>query len=136
MLQGEIQIGAVAYFDHNVLLSDPEIDRDDDGLDRPGPFVCVQIKDGKSVWCAISSHARRERLVIADEWRRDGNQYWKDTPAYLIDGLCTYLGPSEAFVRAAAGERSFKPHLRPSITAEGIIAILAEIEKQGGPLLP
>ena len=136
LTEAEIQTGAVAYFSDASLIGDAEIERDDDGLDRPGPFLCVQVQEGKSVWSAISSQRRRERLVIRDEWRINGNPHWQETPAYLVDGLSTYLGTHAAFIRASAIERPFHPYQRPSVTADGVIAVLAEIEKQGGPLLP
>jgi hypothetical protein len=132
----EIQPGAVAYFSDKALLADPDIDRDDDGLNRPGPFLCVQVKDGKSVWCAITGQYRPERLLIRDVWRLNGNPYWQETPAYLVDGLCTYLGPNYAFVRASVIERPFEPYTRPFVTMDGVDAALAEIERQGGPTLP
>lgn len=135
LLANEIQIGNVAYFDHEVLLREPGIDRNDDGLNWPGPFLCIQVLGEKNVWVAISSHHRPERLLSQDAWRIGGNDYWRDTPAYLVDGLNTYLGPNEAMVRAAADERSFYPHRRPSVTSAGVQAVLEEVERQGGPLL-
>lgn len=131
----DIRVGAIAYFDHEILLTEPEIDRDDDHLNRPGPFVCVQVVSARSVWCAISGEDRPERLFIQEGWRRDGNKAWRLSPQYLVDGLATYLGPNDAFVRAAAQERVFTPYRRPWVTALGVEAILEEINKQGGPLI-
>ena len=45
----EVEPGIVTYFDHVVLLREVDIDRDDDGIDRPGPFVCIQVVGDKSV---------------------------------------------------------------------------------------
>ncbi len=129
-------MGAVAYFDHRLLLEAPGIDRNDDGLDRPGPFVCVQVRGNRSVWCAITGEERPERLLIAQEWRRDGSDTWRDAPQYLQDGLNTYLGPTDSFIAAASLERSFRPFRRPWITPEGVLAIIDEINRQGGPLEP
>lgn len=131
----EVKLGAVAYFDHTVLLSDPDIDRDDDGLNRPGPFVCVQIDGDKSVWCAVTSEHRPERLLLQPQWRENGSRQWRTTPQYLVDGLNTYLGPIASFIRAAAAETPFVAYPRPSLNQDGVAAVLAEIEKQGGPLL-
>ena len=130
----DVKVGSIAYFDHTLLLAEPEIDKGDEGLNRPGPFVCVEIHGDRSAWCVITGEERPERLLIEDRWRRDGSDAWRLAPQHLQDGLATYLGPTEAFVRAAAGENAFVRYKRPRITAEGIKAILAEIEAQGGPL--
>ena len=131
----DVEVGNIAYFDHEVLLREPDLDRNDDGLDRPGPFVCVQIQGARSVWSAVTTTRNPKRLFIKREWRRGGDDQWRNSQQFLVDGLNTYLGPHEAFLRATAAERPFDPFVRPSITAEGVAAILAEIEKQGGPLL-
>ena len=131
----EIVVGNIAYFDHEVLLREPDMDRNDDGLDRPGPFVCVQIQGSRSVWCAVTTTPNPKRLFIKNEWRQGGDDQWKHNQQFLVDGLNTYLGPNEAFLRAAINERPFAPITRPSIIATGIEAILKEVENQGGPLL-
>jgi hypothetical protein len=131
----EVAPGAVAYFDHEVLLADPRIDRNDDSLNRPGPFVCVQVVGKESVWSAVTSEWRAERLLIEQEWRQGGSQRWVDQNQYLVDGLSTYLGPTDAFLRAAVRRIALAPHTRPQVLEQGIVAILAEIDKQGGPLL-
>lgn len=135
LLPNEVEIGVVAYFDHTSLLADPNIDRNDDGLNRPGPFVCVQIKEQHSVWCAVTSEFRPERLLLRPEWRQGGSEQWRGVAQYLVDGLNTYLGPTTSFVQAAAGEYPFTLHARPTITCDGVAAIIEEINKQGGPLL-
>lgn len=135
LTESEVVVGNVAYFDHEVLIREPEIDRDDDNINRPGPFVCVQVKDSDSVWCAITTEWKFKRLMIEPAWRTGGTPKWRSDPQYLNDGLSTYLGSTKAFLRAAAAERSFAPFVRPGISAAGIVAILEEIERQGGPLL-
>lgn len=136
LTQQEVNVGAVAYFDDQVLIHDPDIDRNDDGLDRPGPFVCIEIKGDKSVWCAITTQWKKPRLPIDAAWRQGGDHMWRNDPQYLVDGLNTYLGPTEAFIRAAVAEAPFAPNGRPNVTHPGVVAILAEVAKQGGPLLP
>jgi hypothetical protein len=135
LLETEIAPGVVAYFDHELLLREPEVERNDDAIDRPGPFVCIQVEGARSVWCAITSRHRPERLPIASSWREAGGPSWRVGDAFLVDGLNTYVGPSAAFVRAAAAERPFYPHLRPRISTEGIAAIIEEVRRQGGPVL-
>ncbi len=135
LLLEDVKLGAIAYFDHHVLLADPDIDRDDDGLNRPGPFVCVQIDGDKSVWSAVTSEHRHERLLLQTQWRQNGSPQWRSINQYLVDGLGTYIGPTASFIRAAAAETPFVQYPRPSLTLDGVTAVLAEIEKQGGPLL-
>ena len=131
----EVRSGAVAYFDHVRLLSEADIEHHESGLDRPGPFLCVQVVGAQSVWCAITSHERPERLFLKEAWRRDGAPGWRQTAQYLQDGLNTYLGPSEAFVRAAIDETPFTPFRRPWLTPSGVAAVLQEIQEQSGRLL-
>ena len=131
----DVRVGAIAYFDHELLLAEPDVDRGDEGLNRPGPFVCVEVIGDKSVWSAITGEARPERLLIEAIWRRDGSDAWRSVPQFLNDGLATYLGPTAAFVRAGSRETPFTRFRRPSLTQEGIQAVLVEVRAQGGPLL-
>lgn len=85
----DVRVGAVAYFDHELLLAEPDIDKGDDSLNRPGPFVCVEVLGDRSVWCAITGEQRPERLPIDPKWRRDGSDGWRTMPQYLQDGLAT-----------------------------------------------
>mgnify|MGYP007002412422 CR=1 FL=1 len=135
LTEPELTVGAVAYFDHEILLREPEIDRNDDGLNRPGPFLCIEAREGRSVWVAITSQFRPERLLIDQAWRIAGSQKWRDEDAYLVDGLNTYVGPDSAFVRAASAERPFYPNTRPHVSLAGVQAVIQEVDRQGGPRL-
>jgi hypothetical protein len=132
----EVVVGNIAYFDHQLLIDDQFIDCGDLSINRPGPFVCVEVKGDDSVWCAITTQFKRERLFIDQAWRQDGSPLWHSSDQYLQDGLKTYFGPSTSFVVCAQNEMPFQPHLRPKISQAGVQAILAEINAQGGPLLP
>ena len=131
----DIRTGSLAYFDHELLLAQPDIEHANLGLDRPGPFVCVQVKDGKSVWSPLTQDFRPERLAIDPKWRREGSTVWREQDQYLNDGRNTFAGPNEAFVRAGAKELPFRGYRRPYITAEGVQAILEEISNRNGALL-
>lgn len=131
----EIVVGNVAYFDDQLLVADQFIDCGDQKIDRPGPYVCVQVKGLDSVWCGITTAARKERLFIDIAWRIDGSPGWRQKPQYLHDGLATFFGPNSSFIACAAAEQPFAPFLRPKVSAVGIAAILAEIAAQGGPML-
>lgn len=131
----DIFVGAVAYFDDELLRGESEIDGGDATIDRPGPLVCVQVKGSSSVWIPITGEFRPERLLLKAEWRLHGSDKWKKDDQFVNDGLNTFLGPNDAFVRAGAKESPFKMYRRPSISKEGVAAILEEIDKQDGPLL-
>jgi hypothetical protein len=131
----DIFVGAVAFFDDELLLAETEIDSGGTAIDRPGPFVCVQVKDRSSVWIPVTGEFRPERLLIKPEWRQHGSDKWREDDQFVNDGLNTFLGPNEAFLRAGAKETPFNIYKRPRIKKQGIAAILEEIDKQGGPLL-
>jgi hypothetical protein len=133
----EIACGVVAYFDHRVLIESTEVDRPDDAINRPGPFVCVQTVGDKSVWSGLTtkSDGRPERLYLRPEWRTGGEDRWREDDQFLNDGLATYLGPTSVFVAAAAAERPFGRFTRPHVTSAGIAAIIGAITEQGGWML-
>jgi hypothetical protein len=131
----DIGLGVVAYFDDKLLLAEKSIDNGGSNLNRPGPFVCVQMKDGASAWCPITGEFRPERLPLKKQWRRFGSDKWKEDDQYLNDGLNTFVGPNEAFVRAGAKEVPFTQYRRPRVSADGVAAMLEEVRKQGGLLL-
>lgn len=135
LLLAEVVVGNVAYFDDQLLIADRFIDCGDLEIDRRGPFVCVQAKGTDSVWSGITTTKRRERLFIQSAWRIDGSEVWRSTNQYLTDGLGTFFGPNTSFIACAIHELPFAPNLRPKINAAGIIAILKEIDAQGGPVL-
>src|SRR5690606_3729365 len=116
-------------------LAEQEIEHANLGIDRPGPFVCVQAADGRSVWSPLTQDFRPERLEIDKKWRREGSTVWREHDQYLNDGRNTFVGPNEAFVRAGAKEMPFKGYRRPYVTAEGVEAILSEIRSRSGALL-
>lgn len=131
----DIRVGSLAYFDHAVLLSEKGIKHANLGLDRPGPFVCVEHKDGRSTWTPLTGDHRPERLPIDPKWRREGSKLWKEADQFLNDGRNTFVGPDEAFIRAGAKENPFEKYKRPYITAEGVNAIIKEIQSRRGNLL-
>ena len=132
---GEIRVGSLAYFDHKLLLAEADVRHIASGLDRPGPFVCIQKEGDRSVWTPITQDHRPERLVIDPKWRRQGSDAWQKGDQYLNDGRNTFVGLNDAFVRAGAKETPFVRYKRPYITAEGVSAILAEVKARNGELL-
>ena len=131
----DIRTGSLAYLDHALLLQEPDVHKGSTTIDRPGPFLCLQVKDSQSTWIPLTSEWRAERLAIDPKWRKEGSQLWKTQDQYVIDGLNTFIGPNEAFVRAGAGENPFKMYRRPYIVQAGVDAAIAEVVAQGGKLL-
>jgi hypothetical protein len=130
----EIEPGAVAYYDSDLVLNDDRIS--DAGLPlRDGPLICVQSVNGRSVWCPLTTQFRPERLLIRAEWRLKGSQKWREDDIYLNDGANTFVGPDEAFVAAAANEIPFTVIDRPRVSMAGVEAIIVEIKNRAGKLL-
>jgi hypothetical protein len=133
----EIRTGSIAYFDDKLLLAETDVKHRDVHLDRPGPFVCVQVQGDKSVWSPVTTSSNQpDRLKFDARWKRDGSPAWRNNDQYLNDGFNTFIGPNAAFLRAAAGEQPFSPNRRPWLNADGQAAVLVEIAKRGGELLP
>ena len=130
----EIKAGAVAYLDYVVLRENPEVDHGDTSINRDGPFLCVQIVGDRSCWIPLTTQHRPERLLIEKKWRQGGSPTFKATELYVNDGLNTFVGPTAAFVAAGKSEIPFAAFPRPSVRSAGIAAVIAEINKQGGPL--
>lgn len=132
---GEIRVGSLAYLDHKLLLNETEVRHGNFGIDRPGPFVCIQREGAQSTWTPLTQDHRPERLVIDPKWRRNGSDVWRKQDQYLNDGRNTFIGPNEAFVRAGAKENPFQRYKRPYITAEGVQAIITEVKNRNGALI-
>lgn len=132
----EIRTGSIAYFDDKLLLAEADVKHGDVHLDRPGPFVCVQVQGDRSVWSPVTTSSNQpDRLKFDTKWKRDGSPAWRNNDQYLNDGRNTFIGPNAAFLRAAADEQPFSPNRRPWLTVDGQDAVLAEIAKRGGELL-
>jgi hypothetical protein len=137
LLETEIVPGAVAILDGAVLQADANVTSPDhQGQIRSGPFLCIQVKDGKSVWLHITRQPKGNlRLPLDPAWRVDGSPIWKTDPQYINDARKPFTGPNQSFVKAAARELPHQPHSRPKISAVGVAASVAEVEKYGAALL-
>jgi hypothetical protein len=131
----EIRAGAVAYLDYVELRENPEVDHGDTNINRDGPFLCVQVVGDRSCWIPLTTQHRLERLLIDKKWRQGGSPKFRATDLYVNDGLNTFVGPTAAFVAAGRTEIPFTAFPRPSVQTAGVEAVLAEIKKQGGPLV-
>jgi len=130
----EVRAGVIAYLDYLILREHPEVDHGDSNINRDGPFLCVQVYQERSCWIPITTQFREERLLIKREWRSGGSPKFRSAELYVNDGLNTFVGPTSAFVEAGQAEIRFTTHQRPSVSAAGLAAVIAEIHKQGGPL--
>lgn len=128
----EIRSGAVAYLDASTLNDDPEVTNPEHPTTRNGPFVCFAVNGQRSGWAPISTQFREERLLIEESWRLSGAGAWRNADQYLNDGLTTYVGPNASFAGASQNTDTFRAANRPRVNAEGVAAILAEIQNQGG----
>ena len=130
----EVKVGAVAYLDYVALREDPLVDDGGTNINRDGPFLCVQVVGDRSCWIPLTTQARPERLLIDKKWRQGGSAKFRATDLYLNDGLNTFVGPTTSFVAAGKDEIAFSAFPRPSVRSAGVSAVIAEINKQGGPL--
>lgn len=138
LLIEEIVPGVVAILDATILLAQPEIQyAESNNKFRSGPFLCVQVKDGKALWVNITTQKdhRGLRLELKDEWRLDGSETWRGQPQFVHDARKSFIAPLEAFVVAGANELPHQPHKRPRVSNEGVQAVLAELAKFGTPML-
>jgi hypothetical protein len=135
----EVVPGAVAILDAAALVKDKrvETDREGRGTFRPGPFVCVQTKEDRCLWVAITSQADKRglRLELRKEWRLEGSHVWKNGHQYVNDARKPFIGPIAAFVDAGSNELPHRPHKRPQISAQGVAAMEAELKKYGAASL-
>jgi len=127
----EIKSGIVALFDPAVLLGDSRmyagiLNHVRAGF-RKGPFVCIMERDGRSAWLHLTTRAQANypRLFIQDKWRSHGGYSWLSKPQYIADGRAVFCGDNETFEIASASEWPYQ-HGRPTVSKEGVSAILAE----------
>lgn len=131
----EVRPGAVAYLDYVALREDPLVDDGGTNINRDGPFMCVQAVGDRSCWIPLTSQARPERLPIQKKWRQGGSTKFRAADLYVNDGLNTFVGPTASFVAASKEEIAFTAFPRPSIRVAGVAAVIAEINRQGGPMV-
>ncbi len=131
LVLSEIVVGLVAFLDQDQLNRDPEVHKclpQRYGCLRP--FVCVWCEDWESAWLPLTTQMRPERLRIERPWRSGGEVCWRiGDEHYLNDGANVYTGPSASFVDASHSERTSSRN-RARLSAEGIAAIRAEVERQ------
>lgn len=126
----ELQPGLVSHLDQTMLSNDPAVlDTYPQKSTELRPFVCVAVNGEQSTWAPLTSTFRRERLEIKDQWRHGGIDMWRDRVCYLNDGANTYTGPNASFLAASAQELTDRP-TRSQMSAEGVTAVAAEIERQ------
>lgn len=132
LLEAEISAGAVAILDSTSLNENNDVScGDDKQVFRSGPFLCVQVRDGKSAWVSLTSQrdARGLRLELQLEWRLEGSDIWRNSPQFVNDARKAFVGPNGAFVAAAANELPHRPHRRPRVSEAGVAAVLSEMAR-------
>lgn len=127
----EIEPGLVAWLDQPALNSDEAVLKSTPHLGdpEPRPFVCFARNGDSSSWAPVTTIARSERLHLPANWRSGGGPGWVCRDQYLVDGANTYSGPSVRFVAASTQDYSTKAN-RMRLSADGVEAVLAEVERQ------
>ena len=76
----------------------------------------------------MSSQHKPIRLNL-NRWKVGGSIRFLATDLFVYGARKVIAGPNSAFIAASALEANHAPHKRPSITEEGIAAVLSEIGK-------
>lgn len=126
----EIRPGVVAVMDTSRLLRDPRLRRIATDIFRSGPFVCIAVEPGRTVWLKITTKPGNwhQRFPIRREWRHAGSALWRKGDQYIGDVREPYTGRDVVFTDAATVEPVF-PYGRPFIDLHGVAAILAEMDR-------
>lgn len=137
LLISEIQPGAVAILDGNILLNDPAVySPDHQGPVRSGPFVCIQVKNGQCAWLHLTGQRKGNlRLKLKHEWKEDGSPLWQAKEQFINDARKPFFGPIASFVSAGSNELPHQPHKRPKVSSVGVAAIISEVQKYSVQLL-
>ena len=134
----EVTPGTVAFLDVSILTASSELRCSAaPKVLRNGPFLCVQVVEGESLWLhVIGSIGKKslKRLELQDTWRSGGSGSWQTRAQYIHDERHTLIAPNSLFVAAAAAELSFQGE-RPQVSAEGIKMVLAQLEASSGTTL-
>lgn len=131
----EIAPGVVAMLDARMLSNDGRVLRSDynHSIDtKVRPYICIAVNGDECGWVPVSSQqfysaGRYERLLIKPEWKRGTGLGWMAVEQYLQDGRKLLTGPCSAFARASHREKPLVGE-RPSITSEGLAAIISQLE--------
>lgn len=126
----EIRPGVVAVLDTSTLLRDRRLTRRGDDMFRSGPFVCIAVEAGRTIWLKITTKPgqHHQRFAIEPQWRHNGSALWRKGEQYLGDMRDQYVGRDVVFIDAAVHEPPF-PFGRPYIDAAGVAAIFAEMDR-------
>jgi hypothetical protein len=132
----EIQPGAIAYFDVEVLHSNPAVDITGARVQRQvtgNQFVCYKVDGAVSYWSPLTASFKKERTLIKAEWVSHGYGPLGAGQVWLQDGANTYRGPHTAFEAASHTEHGFVV-ARPAVSATGLQAVHKAIKARGGAL--
>ena len=133
----QITIGAIAYFDVDVLHADKGIHVTGDPVTRDvngNQFVCYKVSGDQSYWAPLTGTYRHPRLPIDPNWVSNGYGALSAGTVWLQDGKNTYSGPNTSFIAATATEQAFNAGQRPMLSPAGMQAILKAIKARGGAL--
>lgn len=134
---GEVKAGTIAYFAIDDLRSDSDIRHTGGSPDPKGrPFVCYAVDDkGQSFWTALTTdNGQARRTKIDPSWIRDAVGALATRPQIVNDGGHTYVGSPSTFAKHSAAHDSFTSTTRPSMTAEGLTAVVAAVASRKGQL--
>lgn len=136
----ELDVGIIAYFCIDALRADPQVRHSGGSADsKPRPFVCYAVSGDASFWSPLTLSRRANqnevRLLIEKHWIANPLGNFARAAILLNDGGHCYSGPNARFVSLSRARDRLIPERRPRILPEGVVAILARVQAEGG-LLP
>lgn len=125
----DIKPGCVAFLDTEILLRDSRLQWRGGDMFRSGPFLCLALRPGRTVWYQITSKpgACGKRFLLQPEWIAGGSTHWHDSTNYVKDLREPFSARDVVFLEAGAREWPYFRHDRPYVTQAGIDAIFAEM---------
>lgn len=125
----DIRPGCVAYLDTSVLLRDSRLQRTGDGLFRSGPFLCLSLRPGQTVWYQITTKPGScgKRFLLQPNWVTGGSARWRSDTQYVKDLREPFIARDVVFLEAGAHEAPYVLFDRPHVSQAGIEAIVAEM---------
>lgn len=127
----EIIVGNVAILDGDSLFANTDVDhgpRTDKRVIGARPFLCIESDGSLCSWVMLTTQFNPKRLLL-DQWKIPGSPKWMSDHQYLCDAREVLRGPVSAFIAAGKDEFPHQPHVRHSVSQNGIDAVLREITK-------
>jgi hypothetical protein len=132
--EDDIKPGIVASLDSEAIGDDDLIKcvGNDKTFIRRGVFLCVSVDGEVCSWLYVAFCANKKapRFRVDQYWKTDGGGAWVNKYQFIQDVRKLFSGPKKSFVYAGRYEFEYSSEIiRPSISSDGLVRLLEEIEK-------